>query len=164
MEETKIEDSPAPIEQSDCPITPVRSKMPELTPEIDNKAEEVRCSVQNRVDQGSAAAANKSEDLASVVPAQGDDVPAGWTEGQTRLQGASIIRRKAEGFPGREAVGAVTRPAADKVHAAAVYFRQHNAKDMLTDLEIFLRRHPGESILAAAAAGFLVGYALRRKD
>ena len=52
-------------------------------------------------------------------------------------------------------------PPADKVGETAKYVRSHGAKDILSDVEHFVRKNPGKSVIAAAAVGFLVDRALR---
>jgi ElaB/YqjD/DUF883 family membrane-anchored ribosome-binding protein len=51
--------------------------------------------------------------------------------------------------------------AADKLQAGAEYVREHDAKDMMHSVESFVRRHPGQALVAAAAVGFLAARAMR---
>ena len=53
---------------------------------------------------------------------------------------------------------------ADKIHATANYVRQTNVKGMVDDIEDILKRHPAQTLAAAAFLGFLVGRAFRRFD
>ena len=53
--------------------------------------------------------------------------------------------------------------AADKLEATADYVREHDVKDMISDVERFVKDHPSQSLIAAAAVGFLVGRAFRRE-
>ena len=59
---------------------------------------------------------------------------------------------------------AAAHDAADKVEATAQYVRQHDVQDMMADLENLVRRHPGQSLIAAAAVGFLLGRAFKIDD
>ena len=51
--------------------------------------------------------------------------------------------------------------AADKLETTADYVREHDVRDMMGDVEQFVKSHPGQSLIAAAAVGFLVGRAFR---
>jgi len=67
----------------------------------------------------------------------------------------------------RNAAGAVSdfsSGAADSVQAVAGYVRENDVKTMLADLKDFVRRHPGQSLIAAIAAGFLIGRGMRSGD
>ena len=52
--------------------------------------------------------------------------------------------------------------AADSLESAAQYVRDHDTKEMLSDLEAVIRKHPGKSLLAVLAVGYLAGRALQR--
>lgn len=54
------------------------------------------------------------------------------------------------------------RPAVDAMERAADYIRTHDLKSMGGDLTSAVRQHPGSSLVAAAAFGFLLGVVLRR--
>jgi len=51
---------------------------------------------------------------------------------------------------------------ADKIQATADYIREHDVKAMMNDVEGLVRRHPGQALAAAVAAGFLFGRVFRR--
>jgi ElaB/YqjD/DUF883 family membrane-anchored ribosome-binding protein len=53
---------------------------------------------------------------------------------------------------------------ANKMHAAADYLRDHDARAMMEDLEGLVRRYPGQALAAAAVVGFFAGRALRNGD
>jgi hypothetical protein len=53
--------------------------------------------------------------------------------------------------------------AAGNAQRAAYYVQSSSPKELVTGLERWIRRRPGSSLLAAAAAGFLIGRALRRR-
>ena len=55
------------------------------------------------------------------------------------------------------------RTAASKVQRAAHYVQAHSVKDVATGLGEAVRSRPAVSIAIAAAAGFLVGRALRSR-
>jgi ElaB/YqjD/DUF883 family membrane-anchored ribosome-binding protein len=43
------------------------------------------------------------------------------------------------------------------------YFREHDVRDMLEDVNQFVKRHPAQALAAAAAVGFLAAAVLRRR-
>ena len=57
-------------------------------------------------------------------------------------------------------VGDMAHRAADKIERTAHYMRDHDVRDMVTDVEGAVRRNPGPSLAIAAAFGFLLGTAL----
>jgi hypothetical protein len=59
-------------------------------------------------------------------------------------------------------VGRMTHGAADTVASAANYVRDHDARAIVADLGALVRAHPGKSILAVLAVGYLAGRALPR--
>jgi ElaB/YqjD/DUF883 family membrane-anchored ribosome-binding protein len=82
-----------------------------------------------------------------------------------KLQGAaSKLHNEADRLPGGQKVADFARTAGDKMGSAASYLREHDAKDMLGDLDRVVRRHPGPSLLCAAALGFLIGMAFRHEE
>jgi len=54
--------------------------------------------------------------------------------------------------------------AADKIQATADYIRENDLKAMADDVGSLVKRYPGQSLAAAAVAGFLLARALRRSD
>jgi len=74
---------------------------------------------------------------------------------------ATALHDKADSLPGGESVSSMAHTAANKVGATADYVREHNVRDMMSDVEQFVKSHPGQSLVAAAAVGFLVGRAFR---
>lgn len=53
--------------------------------------------------------------------------------------------------------------AADKLRATADYVRGNDMKAMAKDAGDFVRRYPGQALLAAAVVGFFVARAVRTK-
>jgi ElaB/YqjD/DUF883 family membrane-anchored ribosome-binding protein len=74
---------------------------------------------------------------------------------------ASTLRERAETIPGGERTTQAAQTVADRVEEASSYLRQHEVSDIVSDLENYVRTHPTESLIAALAAGFLLGRALR---
>ena len=76
---------------------------------------------------------------------------------------AGTLHEAAATLPVGERVTGIGHSAADKMESAADYLGEHDARDMMTDLGRFMKRHPGRSLIAAAAVGFLVGRTFRRR-
>jgi ElaB/YqjD/DUF883 family membrane-anchored ribosome-binding protein len=74
---------------------------------------------------------------------------------------AATLHEKSESLPGGETAASMAHTAAGKLEATADYVREHDVKDMMSDVEEFVKSHPGQSLIAAAAVGFLVGRAFR---
>jgi ElaB/YqjD/DUF883 family membrane-anchored ribosome-binding protein len=62
---------------------------------------------------------------------------------------------------GAEKISSVVHSAAEGVQSTATYLREHDTRQMMADLEDIVRKRPGQSLLIAAAVGFLVGRAFR---
>ncbi|HEX2281235.1 MAG TPA: hypothetical protein VHG52_05670 [Thermomicrobiales bacterium] len=74
---------------------------------------------------------------------------------------ATQLRERGQNLPGGERTAEMASMAADKMEMTSEYVREHDVQDMMTDLEKLVRAHPTQSLVAAAAAGFLVGRMLR---
>jgi len=59
-------------------------------------------------------------------------------------------------------VSGVADRTADRLGSAAKYVRDHDTRDLLDQLAGLVRSHPGKSLLAIAALGFVTGRAWRR--
>jgi ElaB/YqjD/DUF883 family membrane-anchored ribosome-binding protein len=75
---------------------------------------------------------------------------------------AAALRDKAQTLPGGEKIADVAHSAADKLEATADYVKRHDTKQMAADVESMVRRHPGRSLMIAAAIGFLFGRAFQK--
>lgn len=62
---------------------------------------------------------------------------------------------------GAQKISSAVHSAAEGVQSTATYLREHDTRQMLSDLEDVVRRRPGQSLLIAAAVGFLLGRAFR---
>jgi ElaB/YqjD/DUF883 family membrane-anchored ribosome-binding protein len=61
-------------------------------------------------------------------------------------------------------VGGRVSDAAQRAQQKVVqYFRTHGASDMLEDLNGYVKDHPTQALLAAAAVGFMAAALLRRR-
>jgi ElaB/YqjD/DUF883 family membrane-anchored ribosome-binding protein len=52
--------------------------------------------------------------------------------------------------------------ASDRLGEAADYIRSRDVKDMASDLQAWVRKNPGPSLLVAAVIGFAAGRAISR--
>lgn len=62
-----------------------------------------------------------------------------------------------------EVGGRVTDAAARAQQKVADYFRNRDASEMLGDLNSYVKSHPTQALLAAAAFGFVAAALLRRR-
>lgn len=75
---------------------------------------------------------------------------------------ATAIRDRADTLPGGEQVASAAHTAADAMETAASYVRDHDLQDMLSEVQQVVKKHPGATLLAAVAAGFLIARSLSR--
>jgi len=140
MEQTFGNNTEVNTDELEGASTKVKNKISEVAGRTRDKAEEVGRTVQSKIDENRGPAASKLESAAST------------------------LHRNAENLPGGDTVRDLAHNAADKMQATAEYVRRHDVNGMMQDVETFVRRHPGESLLTAAAVGFLVGLSLKRND
>lgn len=74
----------------------------------------------------------------------------------------SQILEKAEQLPGGEKIVEAAHSAAAAMENATDYIRDQDWSGMLSDARELLKRHPGATLLAAVAAGFLLARSLSR--
>jgi ElaB/YqjD/DUF883 family membrane-anchored ribosome-binding protein len=74
---------------------------------------------------------------------------------------AAGIRAKADDLPGGRQVSQFARQAADTLDTTADYLREHEVKDMMSDLTRFIKAHPTGALIGAAVVGFLAGRSAR---
>lgn len=63
----------------------------------------------------------------------------------------------------QEKASELGQKAVNKVGATADYFREHEMKEMVSDLNSYVKSHPTQALLGAAALGFLAAVLLRRR-
>ena len=76
---------------------------------------------------------------------------------------ASTLREKADMLPGGEKIASAAYRAADVMESAADYVGERDIREMLSEVGQLAKRHPGATLLTAAAAGFLLAHALSRR-
>jgi hypothetical protein len=117
-------------------------------------------STQQQAQQAADAAKAKGQEMMDRAQQQAD---AQRERTADRLGDvADTMREKQQQLPGGETTQRVAATAADKMDQASMYLQQHDMTDIANDLQQFARAHPTESLVAAAALGFLVGRAMRR--
>ena len=62
----------------------------------------------------------------------------------------------------QETVATAGQDAIKKLSSAADYFREHEMKEIASDLQSYVKTHPTQALLGAAALGFLAAVLLRR--
>jgi hypothetical protein len=65
------------------------------------------------------------------------------------------------GHDAADGVSRIGKDAADAVKDSARYVRSHGARQIIADLRDVARAHPGKTVIAAVAVGFLAARALR---
>jgi ElaB/YqjD/DUF883 family membrane-anchored ribosome-binding protein len=78
-----------------------------------------------------------------------------------RLHGAASSVRES-GRQGSKAIEDLAESTAGKLDGAGSFVDRHDAKHALAESRQFVRQHAGESMVLAAAVGFLAGFAARR--
>ena len=76
---------------------------------------------------------------------------------------ASTLRTRANWLPRRYRVASAAHTAADAMDSAADYLRYQDVRGMMSDVRQVARRHPGATLLTAAALGFLIARSLSRR-
>jgi hydroxypyruvate isomerase len=75
---------------------------------------------------------------------------------------ASSLHARVESLPGEPGVARAAQSTADTMEKAADYVRNQDLKAMLSDIARVAKRHPGATLLAATALGFLAVRAIGR--
>jgi hypothetical protein len=75
---------------------------------------------------------------------------------------AAATSVRTTGHKGCETIDNLTSGAANRLDATASYVEDHDLRDVFTGLRKFGRRHLTESLIAAAAFGFLAGSAISK--
>lgn len=96
----------------------------------------------------------------------GSPEPASGDRRDTLARGidsaASSLHSRADTLPGGEGVARAAHTTADAMEKAADYVRDEDLDAMVEDVQQLVKRHPGATLLAAAAAGFLLARVFSR--
>ena len=77
---------------------------------------------------------------------------------------ASALHARVESLPGGPDVARAAQSTADTIQNAADYVRDHDLKGMLSGIARIAKRHPGATLLAATALGFLAVRSMGRNQ
>ena len=75
---------------------------------------------------------------------------------------AASLHERAEALPGGPKVARAAHATAGAMETAADYVRDREVKEMLSDVQQAARKHPGVTLLAATAVGFLLARLMSR--
>jgi hypothetical protein len=76
---------------------------------------------------------------------------------------ASTLRARASWLPGRLKVARAAHVTANAMDHAANYLHDQDVRGMMADVRQVARRHPGATLLTAAAIGFLIARSISRR-
>jgi ElaB/YqjD/DUF883 family membrane-anchored ribosome-binding protein len=97
------------------------------------------------------------DEKASRIAEQVDDL---GREAAASLHAAASSIRKG-GHQGSKAIEDLAEGAAGKLDGVGSYVKKHNVKHTIGESRHIVRRYPVESLVLAAAVGFLTGFAIR---
>ena len=63
----------------------------------------------------------------------------------------------------QDRASAIGKKAVDQFNSTAGYLREHDVKEMADDLNSWVKSHPAQALIAAAAVGFVAAAFLRRR-
>jgi hypothetical protein len=102
------------------------------------------------------------------IPVQsGDGVSAALDEKKDALArgfdaAAAALEARADSLPGGPKAARAAQSAAEAMAVAADYVRDQDFEDMVSDVQEIAKRHPGVTLLTAAALGFLLARIIAR--
>lgn len=114
-------------------------------------------------------AAHLGEEVSGAVKQVADlGRTAGEKLDQVRQETAGVLTGAASsvrtaGRQGSEAIDDLAKGTASRLDSTAAYVRSHDMGDILDTLRQVVRGHPTSFVVGAAAVGFLLGSAIRRK-
>jgi ElaB/YqjD/DUF883 family membrane-anchored ribosome-binding protein len=124
------------------------------------KAESTAAGLKDKASEASARARAGLDDAMKTGRQKADQARMSTAGGLEKA--ASKVHETAERLPGGEKTQRAAHAVASGMERSASYLREHEFREMMSDAEEFVRRHPGQSLIAAVAAGFLLGQAMRR--
>lgn len=127
-----------------------------------NQADQAKEKAGQAADQAKEKAGQAREKVGAMASTATTAVDERRGQASEAMDTAAVqLRERGESMPGGERTTEMASMAADKVEATSQYVREHDVQDMMSDLEILVRKHPTQSLVVAAAAGFMVGRMLR---
>jgi ElaB/YqjD/DUF883 family membrane-anchored ribosome-binding protein len=129
---------------------------------IQNEAKDAGSDLKSKLSETATKAKDKIQEVSRKVQAK---IEENRTPAAEKLQNAaSALHQKADALPGGETVAGIAHKTANTMQATAEYVRGHNLQDARADVETFVRKRPGATLIAAAAVGFLIGHRFRRQN
>jgi ElaB/YqjD/DUF883 family membrane-anchored ribosome-binding protein len=128
--------SGSPMDQAKETVQSVKEKSDQVIDTASSKASELGDRATEQADAGMEKAASGMDSLAGTLRDRGQSM------GEGQLQSAAMT-------------------AADKLESGAEKLRQTDTDQLIAQLETFVRQKPVESLVIAAAAGYLFSKALR---
>jgi ElaB/YqjD/DUF883 family membrane-anchored ribosome-binding protein len=123
---------------------------------------EVPNTATNVKDQMAEKGKQAKEMIADVGRKAADKINESREPAANKLNSAATsLHQTADSLPAGQTVTSAVHATADKLQATAEYVRDHDINAMGRDVEEFVRRYPGQSLIAAATVGFLVGRVFR---
>lgn len=136
--------------------------MPIDTPKPRNPKSDLPTQVTDKLGDAASAAKNTATNVGRTAVAKADENRDAAAQG---LQSAaSTLHDAADSLPGGPRVAGLAHTAADSLGSTADYVREHDVTSMMNDLEKMVKNYPGQSMLAAAVIGFLVGRTFSGSD
>ncbi len=121
--------------------------------------EKVSAAAQDAADAAKSKASEVADDLREKAQDKAiDAADAGRENAAAALEGGA---KRVSDMGGDGIASAATDYAADGMRDAAKYLRNNEAEEIWDDLERYVKRYPGRSMIAAIAAGVIVGKILR---
>jgi hypothetical protein len=136
--------------------------MPTETTNAKNAASDAASRMTDKISDAASAAQSTAADFGRNAVAKVDENRDAAARGLATV--ADTIRHKADRLSGGETVTGIAHTAADQLSSTAEYVREHDVSSMLGDLQRLVKNNPGQSLLAAAAIGFLVGRMFAGRD
>ena len=112
-------------------------------------------------DKAGQAVDTAKEKVGQVTDQATAKVDAGMDKAAGGLQTLADTIRDKGPSGGQGGVGSAVAMTADKLETAATYLRDKDTDQLMTELEGLVRRKPVESLVAAAAVGFVLSKLLR---
>jgi ElaB/YqjD/DUF883 family membrane-anchored ribosome-binding protein len=130
------------------------------TEDLANEAAAKASRVGDRVSDAASRAKDKAAEMGSKAA---EAIESKRVAAASNLESASrTLHEKADRLPGGASVSRFAHRTADKVGSTASYLRDHEMKDMLSDVEGWVKSHPAQALVGAAVVGFFAGRAMRR--
>ena len=138
------------------PLKPLDDIQKKVNQPANPRLEEVK----DRVSEMATKTKEKASEMADAVSEKLDEQRESAAEGLGRA--ASTLHQRADSVPGGPKVVNLTHSIADGMESTANYLREHDFSSMGEDLLAICRKYPTQSVMAALAAGFLLGRSARR--